>query len=94
MCIENRSFESVAESYQRDVNRKDSKLTVESVTVGNAEKGISVTANRYTGVIPGTDLNGCIVIFKIRDKTAILQTDSVLFEEDFDKLLSTIVFNA
>ena len=94
VTIENRSFESVAESYQRDVDRKDSRLTVESVTVGNVEKGITVTANRYTGVIPGTDLNGCIVIFKIRDKTAILQTDSVLFEEDFDKLLSTIVFNA
>ena len=94
VTIENKSFESVAEGYQRDVDRKDSKLTMESVTVGNAEKGITVTANRYTGVIPGTDLNGYIVIFKIRDKTAILQTDSVLFGEDFDKLLSTIVFNA
>ena len=76
------------------MNKKNSNLTVESVTIGNEEKGTSVTANRYTGTIPNTDLSGYIVVFKIRDKTAILQTDSVLFKEDFDKLLGTIVFNA
>ena len=35
-----------------------------------------------------------IVIFKIRDKTAILQTDSMLFIDDFNKLLDTVQFNA
>ncbi len=94
VTIENKSFESVAEEYQKAMDRKDSNLTVESVMIGDTEKGVSVTANRYTGTIPNTSLNGYIVIFKIRDKTAILQTDSVLFREDFDKLLSTIVFNA
>jgi len=34
------------------------------------------------------------VIFKIRDKTAIMQTDSVLFEADYNTLLSTVQFNA
>ena len=94
VSIRNKSFEDVTEEYQKAMNKKNSNLTVESVTIGNEEKGTSVTANRYTGTIPNTDLSGYIVVFKIRDKTAILQTDSVLFKEDFDKLLGTIVFNA
>ena len=86
--IRDKSFEDVVAEYQRYIDRKDSGLTVESVTVNGA------SANRYTGKIPNTDLNGYIVIFKIRDKTAILRTDSVLFKEDFDKLLGTVTFNA
>lgn len=88
------SYEDVVSKYQRAVDAKDSNLAVQAVTIGNEEKGIQVTANRYTGTIPNTDLSGYIVIFKIRDKTVIMQTDSVLFEADFDALLNTIVFNA
>ena len=94
VSIRNKSFDDVTEEYQKAMNKKNSNLTVESVTIGSEEKGTSVTANRYTGTIPNTDLSGYIVVFKIRDKTAVLQTDSVLFREDFDKLLGTIVFNA
>ena len=88
VTIRDRDFESVAEEYQRAIDRKDSNLSVETTTVGGT------MANRYTGVIPNTELNGIIVIFKIRDKTAVLQTDSMLFEEDFDGLISTVKFNA
>lgn len=94
VTIRNKSFDEVTEEYQKAMNKKNSNLTVESVTIGDEEKGTAITANRYTGTIPNTDLSGYIVVFKIRDKTAILQTDSVLFKEDFDKLLGTIVFNA
>lgn len=94
VTINNKSFDSVVAEYQRSVERKDSNLTVESVTIGDAENGTSTTANRYSGTIPNTDLNGFIVIFKIRDKTVILQTDSVLFEGDFNRLLTTIRFNS
>ncbi|MDO4612353.1 MAG: hypothetical protein Q4B29_02765 [Candidatus Saccharibacteria bacterium] len=89
LTIRDKAFEAVAAEYQKEMDRKDSNLKMESVTIGNG-----VTANRYTGTIPGSELSGYIVIFKIRDKTAVLQTDSVVFAEDFNKLLSTIVFNA
>lgn len=82
------NFEAVSSSYQRYVESKDKPLSVESISVNGA------TANFYTGTIPNTDLSGYIVIIKIRDKTAVLRTDSVLFKEDFDKLLTTIKFNA
>lgn len=88
VTILDKAFDDVAAEYQRYLDRKDSNLSVESVTVAG------VAANRYTGTIPDTELSGIIVIFKIRDKTAILQTDSVLFTDDFNRLLSTVEFNA
>ena len=87
VTIRNTSFENVAAEYQKSVEGRDPQLTVETTMVNG------LTANRYTGTIPGTVLSGVIVIFKIRDKTAILQTDSVLFVDDFNKLLDTVTFN-
>ena len=88
VTIRNKSFDDVAAEYQRYMDRKDSNLSVESITVNGA------TANRYTGTIPDTDLSGYVVIFKIRDKTAVMQTDSVLFKDEFDKPINTVKFNA
>ncbi len=88
------SYESVVNKYQKEVDKKDSQLSVESITIGNVEKGTQVVANKYSGNIPGTELNGYIVVFKIRDKTVIMQTDSQLFGGEFDKLLGTVIFNA
>ena len=91
VSILNKSFDAVAEKYQKEMDKRDSNLTMQSVTIG---KDGDITANRYTGTIPDTELSGYIVIFKIRDKTAILQTDSVLFEGDFNTLLDSVQFNA
>lgn len=84
--IRNQSFEAVTSSYQDSV--KSGKLEVKTVMVNDT------SANYYTGLIPGTEFNGIIVVIKIRDKSAILQTDSMLFEEDFNRLLETVAFNA
>ncbi|MBR3052059.1 hypothetical protein IKG60_00365 [Candidatus Saccharibacteria bacterium] len=88
VSILTKSFEEVTEEYQKKLEDQDSDLTVESVTVAGT------AANRYTGNIPDTDLSGIIVIFKIRDKTVVMQTDSMVFKDDFDKLLETVHFNA
>lgn len=86
VSILDKSFETVTEQYKKDMEKKDSGLSVESATIYNT------TANRYTGKIPGTELSGIIVIFKIRDKAVIMQTDSMTFKDDFDKILSTVTF--
>lgn len=88
LTIRDTSFENVAAEYQRIMDKKDSGLSMKMVEVNG------ITMNRYTGKIPNTDLNGIIVIFKIRDKTAVLQTDAMVFEADFDNLLNTVTFNA
>lgn len=90
VTIRNKSFDEVTAEYQRAMDRKDSNLTMEATTIG---KNSNITANRYTGKIPNTDLSGYIVIFKIRDKTVIMQTDSVLFADEYNKLLGTVTFN-
>ncbi len=88
VTIRDKAFDDVVAEYQRYMEYRDANLSVESVTVGGT------SANRYTGTIPNTELNGVFVVFKIRDKTAILRTDSMLFLNDFNTLLSTVQFNA
>lgn len=91
VAVKDEGFDEVAEEYQRELEGDQPTLKLESVTIG---KDNNITANRYTGKIPGTELNGIVVIFKIRDKTALLQTDSVLFQSDYDTLLSSVRFNS
>jgi len=51
-------------------------------------------ANIYTGQLPGTDkLQGIAAVLKVRDKTAVIQTDAMVFEEDFYTLLDSVQFN-
>lgn len=88
LSITTKSFETVVAAYQSQMESKNANLSMDTITINDT------VANRYTGTIPGTEFNGYIVIIKIRDKTAVLQTDSYLFESDFDKLLETIKFNS
>ncbi|MBR3139134.1 hypothetical protein IKG38_03980 [Candidatus Saccharibacteria bacterium] len=94
VSILNKSFEDVTKNYERYLTSKEKTLSLESVTVNTATEGQETTANKYTGKIPNTDLNGIILIFRIRDKTVLLRTDSLLFEADFNKLIETITFNS
>ena len=87
--IRDKAFETVVAEYQKALEKKNSNLSVESITLKNG-----ATANKYTGTIPNTEFSGYIIVFKIRDKTAILQTDSILFESDFNKILDSVTFNA
>ena len=88
LMIRDKAFDDVVAEYQRYLEGNDSKLSVEATEVAGT------TANRYTGIIPNTEFNGVVVIFNIRDKTAILQTDAMQFVDDFDNVLKTVKFNA
>lgn len=94
VIIKDKSFDDVASEYQEKLEGEEPTLTVESISLKNNEDNTDIVANLYSGVLPGTELNGYIVIFKIRDKTVVLQTDSVSFKDIFDKILTTIKFNA
>ena len=92
VTIRDKSFDDIVAEYQRVMERKDADLKMESVTFG---KDSNIIGNRYSGKIPNTEFRGYIVIFKIRDKTVIMQTDSSEeFGADFEKILSTVTFNA
>ena len=88
LSIRDQSFDNVVAQYQGPLQDPNSNLSMTTIDVNGA------SANRYEGKIPGTEYVGIFVVFKIRDKTAILRTDSVLFREDFDRLISTVKFNS
>ena len=91
LIIKDEAFDTVAEDYQDGLQADPPTLKLDSITIG---QGNDIPASRYSGLIPGTEFNGYIVLFKIRDKTVIMQTDSVLFEADYVKILSSVRFNA
>lgn len=91
LAVKNEAFDDVVSEYQEALEDEEAPLRLESVTIG---KDNNITANKYIGRIPDTEFNGIIVVFKIRDKTVIMQTDSVLFENDYNALLSSVRFNA
>ncbi|MBO7720264.1 hypothetical protein J6S35_01320 [Candidatus Saccharibacteria bacterium] len=67
---------------------KDGRMSVAVRPVG----GESV--NVYTGQLPGTnEFQGIVTVFKIRDKTAAIQTDAMLFADDYYRLLDSVKFN-
>ena len=65
---------------------EDGKLKVTQQVVNNANVDI------YTGELD-SELQGIFAVFKIRDKTAIIQTDAMIFENDFYTILKSIKFN-
>ena len=91
VSIRNSNFATVAQAYQKVINDGKTDLTMESITIG---RNANITANLYTGTIPGSSLRGYVVVFKLRDKTAILQTDSPeQYRADVERILGTVTFN-
>jgi len=84
--ILDKAFDDVVKNYQKSVEKGE--MSLEVINIADA------VANKYTGKLPNTEMSGYIVVFKIRDKTVVLRTDSVLFTDDFNRVLSTITFNA
>jgi hypothetical protein cdivTM_09948 len=85
VTIKSEQMDRVLEDYTRKI--ESGEMTVSSTVVN----GVNVSV--YTGKLD-SDLMGIVCIFKIRDKTAILQTDSSnVFRADFERILSTIRFN-
>lgn len=84
LIIDTNSFESVTGRYKNNVEQ--GKTTSSVISVNGTD------ATRYDGVLQ-RDVVGSAVIFKLRDKTVIFQTDAEIYKEDLDNILKTITFN-
>ena len=84
VSILNESFDSYIQRYQSNVEDGRMSLTVSPVGGANA--------NIYKGELED-EFQGLAAIFKIRDKTVVLQTDSLLFETDFNNILASVKYN-
>lgn len=85
VTIKDKSYDSYISTYDNPLKNGKIQLTVRPINGENA--------NVYTGELPGGKLVGIAAVFKIRDKTAILQTDAMLFNDDFQKILDSVRFN-
>ena len=84
VSIVNELTDSVKRKYTDKVAKGD--MTVETKVVNNNNVDV------YTGELDSKYI-GKVCIFKIRDKTAIIQTDAMIFEDDFNRVLEKITFN-
>lgn len=86
VTIKNDLTEDVLKTYQRAVDKGTMKASL--VTINGAN------ANLYEGILSNsTKYEGLVAVFKIRDKTAIIQTDALLFRDDYMRILESIRFN-
>lgn len=83
VTIRDTAIDSVVQTYENFV--KNGKMAFSTRQVGG------VTANLYVGELPsGNKMRGAVCVFKLRDKTVILQTDAEVFLEEFYRLLDTV----
>jgi hypothetical protein len=83
VAIVNDSYEDVLGDYENLVKKGDLKT---SAVKANGQNGTRLDGNF------SKDIRGAAVVFKIRDKAAIIQTDADTFKADFEALIPTITF--
>jgi hypothetical protein len=83
VAIVNEQYEDTIAEYENLVKKGELKS---STVKANGENGTRLDGNF------SKDIRGAAVIFKIRDKSAIVQTDADTFKADFDALIQTITF--
>lgn len=85
VSIDNKSYEASLDSYQDRVKKGELRST--PVTIQGE------TGNRLEGKF-SKDIDGVMVLFKVRDKTLRVYTESRTFQPDFDNIiLKTLIFN-
>lgn len=84
VTIEQRDYDQVIQSYEGLTKKGDLQRN------GTSSQGEQGT--RLDGLF-SKNIRGSAVIYKSRDKTITIQTDSLLFKPDFDKIIQTIEFN-
>lgn len=85
VMILNESYDNYIQNYQGRV--EDGSMTLTVAPVGGAN------ANIYKGLLDN-DFQGIAAILKIRDKTVVIQTDALLYEAEFNYILSTVSYNS
>lgn len=83
VIIRDTAYDQAVRQYDNLV--KNGKATMITRNVG------STIANVYTGELP-SKIQGIVTIFKLRDKTVLIQTDAMLFSDEYYKLLDTVTF--
>ena len=84
VTIINRPVDTVRTTYDGQV--RNGKLT-QSVFANE-----TITGDKYIGEL-APSITGIMVMFKVNDKTAIVRTDAMIFEEDFNRIVQGMTLN-
>ncbi len=84
VTITDQKYEDVIAEYRELVEEGGLRS---SATKANGQNGTRLDGNF------SEDIRGAAVVYKIRDKTAVLRTDADTFKPDFERLIKTITFN-
>ena len=85
VTIDTDPIDRVLSQYKSYVDR--GTLSPSTVTLSTNE-----VATRYDGTL-NNNITGSVLIFKIRDKTVIIQTDAEIYRSKFDEIIKTITYN-
>ena len=86
LSIKDEAYDEYVSKYDNYV--KNGKMTVAVRPIGGEN------CNVYTGELPNTDrFQGIVAVIKLRDKTALIQTDAMVFVDDYYKILDSVKFN-
>ncbi len=77
-------------AFDNEVKRFDSYVKNGRTALSTRNVG-GTLANIYTGELMN-GIQGILAVFKLRDKTVLIQTDAMLFSDEYYKLLDTVNF--
>lgn len=87
--ILNKQSDDVLKNYQKKVSKGEMTSSVFNAGSGSDK----VSGTKFEGEID-KDMEGIVLVLKVNDKTAILQTDAEVFREDFEALIETLRRNS
>jgi hypothetical protein len=85
--ILNKQSQDVMKSYETKVKKGELKASV-----FNADES-RITGTLYEGTIT-KDMRGIVLVIKVNNMTAVLQTDAEVFRQDFEALIATLRRNS
>lgn len=79
--IRDTSFDNAIRSYEDLVKKQKVEFTTRNIG--------GILANLYVGEL-AKEIQGAVAVFKLRDKTVIMETDAAIFLSDFYKILDSV----
>jgi hypothetical protein len=84
VVIDSNSYEKTLDTFKEEIKKGDLRS---SVTSANGQTGTRLDGN-FT-----KDLRGAAVVYRLRDRTIFIRTDTDTFKPEFENIIKTLKFN-
>ncbi|MCL2094974.1 hypothetical protein FWH13_02540 [Candidatus Saccharibacteria bacterium] len=83
----------VSRSYEQVLQEMNHRVQQGTLTSSPFRNELGAVGMRFDGQFVHGQAGGAAVILQIRDRTAIIQTDTEIFKGDFNQIITTITYN-